>query len=160
MHTEAHRDYIRPARHFIYISGTGGKDGSINRDILDYLLRLPTRNAHNTETYKDVINELKTSPEITRLVDYDNDHVHMVLDDKNQFSLFLKFWHSSQENDVMNLAPNFSFANMRYLMLLFERIFHKDLKTNTTIQSKRYNVPCIHADTYMTSGYNVNPVGL
>ena len=59
MHTETHRDYIRLARHFIYISGTGGKDGSINRDIFDYLLRLPTRNAHNTEKYKDVINELK-----------------------------------------------------------------------------------------------------
>lgn len=86
MHTEAHRDYIRQARHFIYISGTGGKDGSINRDILDYLLRLPTRNAHNTEKYKDVINELKKSPEITRLVDYDDGHVHMVSDDKKQFS--------------------------------------------------------------------------
>ena len=93
MHTEAHRDDIRQARHFIYISGTGGKDGSINRDMLDDLLRLPTRNAHNTEMYKDVINELKTSPEITRLVDYDNDHVHMVLDDKNQFSLFFSFFH-------------------------------------------------------------------
>ena len=58
MHTEAHRDDIRQARHFIYISGTGGKDGSINRDILDDLLRLPTRIAHNTEEYKDVINEL------------------------------------------------------------------------------------------------------
>ena len=92
MHTEAHRDDIRQARHFIYISGTGGKDGSINRDILDDLLRLPTRNAHITEKYKNVINELKKSPEITRLVDYDNDHVHMVLDDKNQFSLFFSFF--------------------------------------------------------------------
>ena len=92
MHTEAHRDYIRQARHFIYISGTGGKDGSINRDILDYLLRLPTRNAHNTEKYKDVINELKNSPEITRLVDYDDGHVHVVLDNKNQFSLFFSFF--------------------------------------------------------------------
>jgi len=93
MHTEAHPDDIRQARHFIYISGTGGKDGSINRDILDDLLRLPTRNAHNTEKYKYVINQLKKSPEITRLVDYDNDHVHMVLDDKNQVSLF--FFHFS-----------------------------------------------------------------
>ena len=50
--------------------GTGGKDGSINRDILDDLLRLPTRNAHNTEKYKDVMNELKKSPEITRLVSH------------------------------------------------------------------------------------------
>ena len=29
----------------------------------------------------------------------------------------------------MNLVPKFGFANMRYLMLLFERTFHKDLKT-------------------------------
>ena len=28
----------------------------------------------------------------------------------------------------MNLAPNFGFANMGYLLLLFERTFHKDLK--------------------------------
>jgi hypothetical protein len=70
MLTEDHRDYIRQARHFIYISGTGGKDGSINRDILDDLLRLPTRNAHNTEKYKNVINELKKSPEITRLLSH------------------------------------------------------------------------------------------
>ena len=48
MHTEAHRDDIRQARHFIYISGTGGIR------FLDDLLRLPNRNAHNTETYKDV----------------------------------------------------------------------------------------------------------
>ena len=29
----------------------------------------------------------------------------------------------------MNLVPKFGFANMGYLMLLFERTFHKDLKT-------------------------------
>ena len=28
----------------------------------------------------------------------------------------------------MNKAPNFGFANMGYLMSLFERTFHKDLK--------------------------------
>ena len=28
----------------------------------------------------------------------------------------------------MNLAPNFGFANMGYLLLLFERTFYKDLK--------------------------------
>ena len=33
----------------LYISGTGGKDGGINRDILGDLLLLPTRNAHNTQ---------------------------------------------------------------------------------------------------------------
>ena len=54
----------------LYISGTGGKNGSITQDILDDLLRLPTRNAHNTEKYKDVMNELKKSPEITRLVSH------------------------------------------------------------------------------------------
>ena len=52
----------------LYISGTGGKDGSITRDILDDLLHLPTRNAHNTEKYKDVMEELKKSPNISRLV--------------------------------------------------------------------------------------------
>ena len=32
-------------------------------------------------------------------------------------------------NDVTNFVPKFGFANMGYLMLLFERTFHKDLKT-------------------------------
>ena len=54
----------------LYISGTGGKNGRITRDILDDLIHLPTRNAHNTEKYKDVMNELKKSPEITRLVSH------------------------------------------------------------------------------------------
>ena len=42
------------------------------------------------------------------------------------FSDFLHFW---RENDVTNFVPKFGFANMGYLMLLFERTFHKDLKT-------------------------------
>ena len=54
----------------LYISGTGGKNGSLTQDILDDLLRLPTRNAHNTEKYKDVMEELKKSPNITRLVSH------------------------------------------------------------------------------------------
>ena len=29
----------------------------------------------------------------------------------------------------MNLVPKFGFANMGYLMLIFERTFYKDLKT-------------------------------
>ena len=33
------------------------------------------------------------------------------------------------ENNITNLAPNFSIANMGYLMLLFERYFYKALKT-------------------------------
>ena len=52
----------------LYVSGTGGKDGDINQDILDDLLRLPTRNAHNTQKYKDTMEMLKKSPEIDRLV--------------------------------------------------------------------------------------------
>ena len=52
----------------LYVSGTTGKDGSITRDIIDDLIHLPTRNAENTEKYKDVIEELKKSPEITRIV--------------------------------------------------------------------------------------------
>ena len=32
----------------LYISGTGGKDGSLTRDIMDDLLLLPTRNADKT----------------------------------------------------------------------------------------------------------------
>ena len=44
-----------------------------------------------------------------------------------------------------NLAPNFSFANMGYLMLLFERYFQKDLKTEKKVFKyvypiKRYNI--------------------
>ena len=54
----------------LYISGTTGKDGSITRDILDDLIHLPTRNAENTEKYKDVMNMLNKSPEITRLVSH------------------------------------------------------------------------------------------
>ena len=42
------------------------------------------------------------------------------------FSDFLHFW---RENDVTSFVPKFGFANMGYLMLLFERTFHKDLKT-------------------------------
>ena len=54
----------------LYISGTTGKDGSITRDILDDLIHLPSRNAENTEKYKDVMKMLGQSPEITRLVSH------------------------------------------------------------------------------------------
>ena len=47
----------------LYISGTGGKDGSFVRDWMDNFGKLPFRNAHKTEKYKDVMNELKKSPE-------------------------------------------------------------------------------------------------
>ena len=52
----------------LFISGTTGKDNSITRDILDDLIHLPSRNAENTEKYKDAIKMLEQSPEITRLV--------------------------------------------------------------------------------------------
>ena len=48
----------------LYISGTGGKDGSLRRDIIDDLLLLPTRNAHHTEKYRDTMAKLNESPEI------------------------------------------------------------------------------------------------
>ena len=54
----------------LFISGTTGKDGSITRDILDDLIHLPSRNAENTEKYKDVMQMLEQSPEITRLVSH------------------------------------------------------------------------------------------
>ena len=54
----------------LYISGTTGKDGSITRDIIDDLIHLPTRNAEQTEKYKDVMNYLKDKPHITRLVSH------------------------------------------------------------------------------------------
>ena len=37
----------------------------------------------------------------------------------------LHFW---QENDVTKLAPNLFFSIMGYLMMVFERTYHKDLK--------------------------------
>ena len=52
----------------LYISGTTGKDGSITRDILDDLIHLPSRNAENTEKYKDALKMLEQSPEITRII--------------------------------------------------------------------------------------------
>ena len=43
----------------------------------------------------------------------------------------------------MNLAPNFGFANMEYLMLLFARTFHKDLTMEKKLKYlypiQRYN---------------------
>eukprot|EP00438_Fugacium_kawagutii_P011312 Skav205067 [mRNA] locus=scaffold142:350785:354358:- [translate_table: standard] len=52
----------------LYISGTGGKDGDLNQDIWDDLIHLPTRNAHNTRKYKDVMEALKQNPDVSRLV--------------------------------------------------------------------------------------------
>ena len=54
----------------LYICGTGGKDGSFVSDWIDNFGKLPFRNAHKTEKYKDVMKELKKSPDITRLVSH------------------------------------------------------------------------------------------
>ena len=54
----------------LYISGTGGKDGDWEKDWMDNFSKLPFRNAHNTQKYKDVMEMLKKSPEITRLVSH------------------------------------------------------------------------------------------
>ena len=47
---------------------------------------------------------------------------------------FLDFGIFRGGNDVTNLAPNFGFFNMGYLMVLFERTLHKDLKTEKKIE--------------------------
>ena len=52
----------------LLISGTTGKDGSTTRGILHDLIHLPTRNAENTEKYKDAIKMLEQSPEIMRVI--------------------------------------------------------------------------------------------
>ena len=58
--------YTKQVKH--YISGTGGKDGSINRDIMDDLFLVPRRNVHHSEKYKDAMKEINENPEISRLV--------------------------------------------------------------------------------------------
>ena len=45
--------------------------------------------------------------------------------------IILHFW---RENDVTNFVPKFGFTNMGYLMLLFEKTFHKDLKTEKSFE--------------------------
>ena len=52
----------------LYISGTGGKDGSITQDALDDFLLVPTRNVHHSEKYKDAMKAINESPEVSRLV--------------------------------------------------------------------------------------------
>ena len=52
----------------LYISGTGGKDGSITQDVIDDLLLVPTRNVHHSEKYKDAMKAINESPEVNRLV--------------------------------------------------------------------------------------------
>ena len=52
----------------LYISGTGGKDGDFTKDWIDNFTKLPFRNAHNTQKYKDAMEALKKNPDVTRLV--------------------------------------------------------------------------------------------
>ena len=54
----------------LYIAGTGGKDGSLTRDIMDDLLLVPTRNVKHSEKYQDVMKYLKENPDVKRLVSH------------------------------------------------------------------------------------------
>ena len=54
----------------LYIAGTGGKDGSLTRDIMDDLLLVPTRNIKVSEKYQDVTKYLKQNPDVKRLVSH------------------------------------------------------------------------------------------
>jgi hypothetical protein len=54
----------------VYIAGTGGKDGSLTRDIMDDLLLVPTRNIKVNKTYQDVVKYLKGNPDVKRLVSH------------------------------------------------------------------------------------------
>ena len=52
----------------LYISGTGGKDGDFEKDWIDNFTKLPFRNDHNPQKYKDVMEALKDNPDVSRLV--------------------------------------------------------------------------------------------
>ena len=52
----------------LYISGTGGKDGDFVKDWIDNFTKLPFRNAHHTQKYRDSMEALKKNPDVTRLV--------------------------------------------------------------------------------------------
>ena len=54
----------------LYIAGTGGKDGSLTRDIMDDLLLVPTRNVKHSEKYQDVAKYLKDNHDVKRLVSH------------------------------------------------------------------------------------------
>ena len=67
--------YNSPAGYYrsgntLYIGGTGAKDGSVVRDIVDDLFLLPTRNAQHTQKYHDVMKYLKENPDVKRLVSH------------------------------------------------------------------------------------------
>ena len=48
--------------------------------------------------------------------------------------LFLRVYHFWRENDVTNFVRKFGLAYMGYVMLLFERTLHKDLKTEKSFE--------------------------
>ena len=54
---------------YLYIRN-GWKRWKYQQRHFRWFIKVPTRNAHNTEKYKNVINELKKSPEITRLLSH------------------------------------------------------------------------------------------
>jgi hypothetical protein len=54
----------------LYIAGTGGKDGSLSKDIMDDLLLVPTRNVKHSEKYQDVAKYLKDNPDVKCLVSH------------------------------------------------------------------------------------------
>ena len=54
----------------LYIAGTGGKDGSLTRDIMDDSLLVTTRNIKASEKYQDVVKYLKENPDVKRLVSH------------------------------------------------------------------------------------------
>lgn len=64
------KDGLYKTGNTLYIGGTGAKDGSINRDIMDDLLLVPTRNIKHSEKYQDVIKYLNKNPDVKRLVSH------------------------------------------------------------------------------------------
>ena len=54
----------------LYISGTGGKDGGLENDIISDLFLIPTHTVRFSEKTQDVQKELSKSPEIKRLVSH------------------------------------------------------------------------------------------
>ena len=71
----------------LYIAGTGGKDGSLTRDIMDDLLLVPTRNIRHSEKYQDVMKYLNKTPDVKRLVSHSLasavvDHINKEMPDK------------------------------------------------------------------------------
>ena len=56
------------------------------------------------------------------------------LPNKERSTALLESSSLSNETDVTNCVPKFGFASMGYLMLPFERTFHKDIKTEKSFE--------------------------